>query len=233
VHLCRLLIGALAIGAAFTLGACGGQPTASRQSLVKSHPTIGLRARLTPWRLPFPVAGEVALAQRGRLLVIGGLDSSGASSESILALDPRTGDVRDRGALVQPTHDAAGAVLGGNAFVFGGETASGQSTDVIQEVVPRAGRTRIVASLPTATDHAAAVAFGDRIYVLGGDVAGIASRQIVLFDPLANRVRRISQLPLAVADAAVVRSGAGAYLLGGLGTGQTPSSRVIRLTPGG
>jgi hypothetical protein len=73
------------------------------------------------------VAGEVALAQRGRLLVIGGLDSSGASSESILALDPRTGDVRDRGALVQPTHDAAGAVLGGNAFVFGGGESSSYS----------------------------------------------------------------------------------------------------------
>jgi hypothetical protein len=324
VHVRRLFVGALAIGAAFTLGACGSQRTARRQSPVKSHSTIGLRARLTPWRLPFPVAGEVALAQRGRLLVIGGLDSSGASSDSILALDPHSGEVRDRGTLVQPTHDAAGAVLGGIAFifgggesssysgveeltpgnpagligslptarsdlaaatiagrayviggydgttlasevlatsdgrrfhpvaqlrvpvrypavaaarsrlfVFGGETTSGQSTDVIQEVDPRAGRTRVVASLATAIDHAAAVAFGDRIYVLGGDVAGIASRQIVFFDPVTDRVRRVSKLPLAVADAAVVRSGAGAYLLGGLGTGQTPSSRAIRLTPGG
>ena len=319
-----LLIGALAIGAAFTLGACGGQRSASRQSPVKSHSPIGLRARLTPWRLPSPVAGEVALAQRGRLLVIGGLDSSGASSDSVLSLDPRTGDARDQGVLVQPTHDAAGAVLGGNAFVFGGgesssytgveeltsgnspqlignlptarsdlaaatlagrayvmggydgttlasdvlatsdgrrfhsvaqlqvpvrypavatarsrlfvfggERASSQSTDVVQEIDPRAGRTRIVASLPTPTDHAAAVAFGDRIYLLGGDVGGVANRQIVFFDPVANRVRRIGQLPLAVADAAVVRSGASAYLLGGLGTGQTPSSRAIRLTPGG
>ncbi len=50
---------------------------------------------------------------------------------------------------------------------------------------------------------------------------------------MTDRVRRVSKLPLAVADAAVVRSGAGAYLLGGLGTGQTPSSRPIRLTPGG
>jgi hypothetical protein len=270
------------------------------------------------------VAGEVALAQPGRLLVIGGLDSSGASSDSVLALDPRTGEVRDREALVQPTHDAAGAVLGGNAFLFGGgetssytgveeltsghspelignlptarsdlaattiagrayvvggydgttlasdvlatsdgrrfhpvaqlrvpvrypavatarsrlfvlggETASSQSTDVVQEVDPRAGRTRIVASLPNPVDHAVAVAFGSRIYVLGGDVGGIASRQIVFFDPVVDRVRRIGQLPLAVADAAVVRSGAGAYLLGGLGGGQTPSSRAIRLTPGG
>jgi hypothetical protein len=306
------------------LGACGGQRSANPQSGVKSHSPIGLRAQLTPWRLPSAVAGEVALAQRGRLLVIGGLDPSGASSDSILAIDPRTGDVRDRGALVQPTHDAAGAVLGGNAFVFGGgesssytgvekltsgnppelignlptarsdlaaatiagraylvggydgstlasdvlatgdgrrfqpvaqlrvpvrypavatargrlfvfggETASGQSTDVVQEVDPRAGRTRIVASLPAAIDHAAAVAFGDRIYVLGGYVGGVASRQIVFFDPVANRVPRIGQLPLAVADAAIVRSGAGAYLIGGLGTGQTPSSLAIRLSPGG
>jgi hypothetical protein len=324
VRVRRLPITTLAIGAAFTLGACTGQGEVTRTSPAHGHSTIGLRARSTPWRLPVPVAGEVALAQRGRLLVIGGLDSSGASSDGILALDPRTGDVRDRGTLVQPTHDAAGAVLGGNAFVFGGgesssysgveeltpgspprligslptarsdlaattiggrayllggydgttlasdvlatsngrrfhpvarlrvpvrypavaaarsrlfvfggETASGQSTDVIQEVVPRAGQTRIVASLPAATDHAAAVAFGDRIYVLGGDVAGIASRKIVFFDPVADRVRRLGQLPLAVADAAIVRSGPGAYLLGGLGTEQTPSSRVIRLTPGG
>ena len=320
----RLLITTLAIGAAFTLGACTGQRAVAPRSAVNSHSPIGLRTRSTPWRLPVPVAGEVALAQRGRLLVIGGLDSSGASSDRILALDPRTGGVRDRGTLVQPTHDAAGAVLGGNAFVFGGgesssysgveeltpgnppgligslptarsdlaattsggrayvmggydgttlasdvlatsdgrrfhpvaqlrvpvrypavaaarsrlfvfggERTSGQSTDVVQEVVPRTGRTRIVASLPVATDHAAAVAFGDRIYVLGGNVGGIASRQIVFFDPVADRVRRLSQLPLAVADAAVVRSGASGYLLGGLGTGQTPSSRVIRLTPGG
>ena len=320
----RLLIGALAIGATLTVGACGGQRAASRESPVERHSTIGLRARSTPWRLPSPVAAEVALAQRGRLLVIGGLDPSGASNDSILALDPRTGEVRDREALVQPTHDAAGAVLGGHAFVFGGgesssysgvekltsgtspqligslptarsdlaattiagrayvvggydgttlasdvlatsdgrrfhpvaqlrvpvrypavatarsrlfvfggETASGQPTNVIQEVDPRAGRTRIVASLPTAIDHAAAVAFGDRIYVLGGDVAGFPSRQIIFFDPVAERVRRVGQLPLAVADAAVVRSGAGAYLLGGMGTGQTPSSRAIHLTPGG
>src|SRR5205809_1082662 len=113
----------LAASVAPSIAGCGGgggdssNPHASSRST--SHvPT--LVARLTPWRLPGPVSGEVVLSARGRLLLIGGLDSAGASTSGVSSIDPDTGEARPVGTLAMPLHDAAGALLHRRVFVFGG-----------------------------------------------------------------------------------------------------------------
>src|SRR5206468_2196574 len=76
---------------------------------------------LLPWKLRAPLSREVAVAGlRGRLLVLGGLTSGGASASGVFAVNPATGSVRAAGALARPLHDAAGVSLGGRDLIFGG-----------------------------------------------------------------------------------------------------------------
>src|SRR5512133_25715 len=101
----------LACALALALGGCGagGAAQPAPPAGPAAQAPTGLRARLLGWHLPAPVAGESVLALSGRLLVIGGLDAGGASSDAILAIDPTSGSLRGEGRLAQPTHDAAAA----------------------------------------------------------------------------------------------------------------------------
>ena len=72
-----------------------------------------------PYQLPAAVSREVVLPGAGGLLIAGGLTPSGASTNTVIALDPVTGATRRPAAWPQATHDAAGLALGGRTFVLG------------------------------------------------------------------------------------------------------------------
>ncbi len=207
----RLIAAATAIAAAIAFGACGSHGDRSSSTSAGAGSPTGLRAQLAPWRLPVPVAAGVALAQPGRLLMIGGLDSSGASSDQVLAIDPRTGAGRDQGTLMQPTHDAAGAVIGGRAFVFGGGESISYSG--VEELPP--GRpAALIGSLPTARSDLAATTIGRRAYLLGGyDGATLASDVLTTGD--GRGFRTIARLRDPVRYPAAAAAGGRLFAFGG------------------
>ena len=110
-------------------------------------------------RLPGPLHGATAAVSGDRLLVIGGADRADVSTNSVLALDPRTGRVSPAGTLLEPLHDSAAASLGGRTLVFGGGATT--SYDTVQELSPR-GSARQVGRLPTVLSDLSAVIMAGR-----------------------------------------------------------------------
>jgi len=74
--------------------------------------------------LPAPVAHAPLVALGHRLLLVGGTDSSGAATRSILAIDPARGTVARAGTLPVPLADAAAVAVGRRAYVVGGGPAA-------------------------------------------------------------------------------------------------------------
>jgi hypothetical protein len=64
--------------------------------------------------------------------------TSGDHTASILAVDPRSGAVRQVGQLPQPLSDPAVLTDGGRATVIGGETAAGPQGEILR-LSPRLG----------------------------------------------------------------------------------------------
>ncbi len=218
---------AVTVGVALAFAGCGhGSSAAQRASAKRSSPVV-VRARLTRWLLPAPVTGEVALASQGRLLVIGGLDSSGSSGDGVVSIDPATGDVRTQGSLAQPTHDAAGAVLGRSAFVFGGGEATSYSG--VEELAPgrQAG---LVGSLPAARSDLGAATIAGRVYLLGGyDGATLAADVLATGD--GRRFHRIAGLPVPVRYPAVAAAGGRVFAFGGEGANGAATDAIQEVVP--
>ncbi len=98
-----------------------------------------------PYQLPSGLAREVVLPAGPDLLLAGGLTRGSTSTAAVRRLNPSTGGTVRLGRLTVPTHDAAGATLGGRAYVFGGGEQS--STATVQEITAN----RITAAHGTAT----------------------------------------------------------------------------------
>jgi len=220
-HLAPLLC-----AAALAVSGCGAGSSAGRRVASGAAPPSRLQARLLAARLPVALAGESALASGGRLLVIGGLQSDGSSSDAIIALDPRTGASRQQGTLAQPTHDAAAASLGGHQLLFGGGQTASYSG--VEELGAQGGR--LVGSLPAPRSDLAAATVGARAYLLGGyDGATLASDVLATED--GRRFDRVARLPVPVRYPAVATLAGRVYAFGGERSSGRPTDAIQRIDP--
>jgi hypothetical protein len=148
--------------------------------------------------------------------VIGGADRADVSTDTVLALDPRTGKVSSGGTLVHAMHDAAAAAIGGRTLVFGGGAATG--FDTVQELVP-GGAAHQIGRLPVAASDLSAVSSGGAAYVLGGyDGQGAVASVFRTTD--GRSFTRVAQLPTPVRYTAAAAIGNRVYAFGGeLSTG--------------
>ena len=211
----------LAVALSLLVGACtgggrddtprgmGATPAATRPA--GSTKGTVLVASPAPWRLPGPLSRAVALPDGGGVLLVGGLDRSGASSRQVLRLDLAGGTASPAGRLAAPVHDAAGALLGGRAFVFGG--GARQTIADVQAVVP-GGAAALAGRLPAPRSDLAAVTVAGRTYLVGG-YDGQAPSRTVLATGDGTRFRAIAQLPQGVRYPAVAADGRIVYVFGG------------------
>src|SRR5205823_7377948 len=115
----------LTLAAACSASTGRPRPPATHAAARPATPPPSARAAMAlqitpaPYQLPSPVAREVVLARGSDLLIAGGLGLASASTDKTSLLNPVTGRVTRAGRLAQPTHDAAGAILAGQAYVFG------------------------------------------------------------------------------------------------------------------
>jgi hypothetical protein len=175
---------------------------------------------LLPWRLPAPLSREVAApGPRGRLLLLGGLRSGGASTGGVLAVNPATGHARAAGALARPLHDAAGTLLRGHELIFGGGAQASVAT--VQEFNPpapgrAAGRVTatVTGALPAARSDAASVTIGDTGYLLAG-YTGTRADAEVLATSDGRSFRAVAALPVPVRYPAVAALGGTIFAFGG------------------
>ena len=187
-----------------------------------------MEAGLLPWRLAVPLSREVVVPRGGGdgLVVLGGLDSGSSSTSSVAALDTRDGRLLPDGALVQPTHDAAVAELGGRVFVIGG----GSATPARSIQIERDGKSVSGGALASARADASAVTVGHTAYVVGG-YDGSAMDAEVVGTTDGRSYRPLAALPVPVRYPAVAALGSRIYVFGGLEVNGHPSRAVQLVNP--
>ena len=176
-------------------------------------PLVPKRLHVEPLRndLPAPISGEALAATDQGLLVIGGLDQAGASTDTVLALDPANGKTEAAGSLVEPLHDLAATTVGGLTLAFGGGSATTVAS--VEEIVPGASG-RLVGQLPRPASDLSAVTVGSRAYVVGG-YDGAQALGDVLVTKDGSSFNRVAELPVPVRYAAVAELGGVLYAFGG------------------
>jgi hypothetical protein len=179
-------------------------------------PPPALQVTPAPYQLPWTVSREVVLRSGSDLVVAGGLNAQSASTDAETLLDPVTGATRSLGRLASPTHDAAGAVLGGRSFVFGGGSATSVST--VQAISLPGGAASLAGRLPSPRSDVSSVTSGTHAYLVGG-FDGSSYLPGVLATADGSRFTTVARLAVAVRYAAVAATGSQIWVFGG----QTPS----------
>lgn len=189
-------------------------PAATAKKAPASTPAV--EAGLMPWKLPAPLSRMVALpGSGGTITVAGGLNPNQSSSATVYSIDPATGTVSTAGALADPVHDGAGAVIGGKDFVFGG----GSPTTVATVLdFPGTGTGAVSGQLPAPRSDDSAITVGATTYILGG-YTGSAPDAAVLATTDGVHFSTVTTLPVPVRYAAVAQAGGQIYVFGGLTVG--------------
>jgi hypothetical protein len=162
--------------------------------------------------LPSPVSREVVVATAsGALWVLGGLDAAGSTVATTYLLNPGDGAVEATAPLAEPTHDAAGALVGADALIVGGGAAA--PAGAVQFVAPERS-VQVVAQLGSARADARAVTIGRVTYVLGG-YSGQSMDSEVLETTDGRSWRVVTKLPVPVRYPTLAVVGRAIDVLGG------------------
>jgi hypothetical protein len=169
-----------------------------------------------PFRLPEPLQREVAASNGGSVLVAGGLDSAGSSTDGLILIDRSSGAVRRIGTMPSAFHDAAGTIIGGRLFVFGGGQAAG--TDVVQSIGVSGSGGAVAGRLPSPVSDLGAAMAGSTVVLVGG-YDGTAYQRTVFATSNGTAFRSVATLPVGLRYAAVAAVGRSVIVAGGLSPG--------------
>lgn len=202
-------------------------PTAATTSSVQADapPPVPkhLQVKRLPQGLPLALSGEALTASQRGLLVIGGLDQTGVSTDGVYELDPKTGKTTEAGSLANPLHDlAAATVSGGTTLAFGGGSATTVSS--VQEIVT-GGTSRLVGQLPSPASDLSALAVGPRAYVVAG-YDGTEALGDVLATEDGSKFHRVAVLSVPVRYTALVELGGTLFAFGGEKSDGTDSRAI-------
>jgi hypothetical protein len=194
------------------------RPSAARAG---HTPWAPLNIRATRFPLSAPIERTVAAAWRRKILIAGGLDASGQSVAGVFSFDPSTGALHSIGALPQPVHDAAGAMIGGRLYVFGGGAAS--SSDAVQTFDPAGRRGSIAARLPRPLSDVVSAQINGVTYLVGG-FDGNVPRTEILATGDGRHFTLAGRLPVGLRYPAVVADGGKLLVAGGQAAGGLSSA---------
>jgi hypothetical protein len=127
--------------------------------------------------LPAPVQRAVAVLDGRSIIIAGGLDAAGRSTNGVFRFDPGSGRLTPLGTLPQPFHDAAAAVIGRRLFVFGGGATAGDST--VQLFDLRMHRGSVAGNLPRPLSDLVSATIGRTVYIVGGFDNSAPRREIL------------------------------------------------------
>ena len=165
-----------------------------------------------PYQLPSGLAREVVLPAGPGLLLAGGLTPRSTSTAAVRRLNPSTGSTIRVGRLTVPTHDAAGATLGGRIYVFGGGEQSSVAT--VQQITAAHGTATVAGWLPRPRSDLVAVTRDGTAYLLGG-YDGASYDATVLATRDGRRFSVAARLPVPVRYPAVAAAGGQLWVFGG------------------
>jgi len=117
--------------------------------------------------LPSGLRYAAIAAARGRVLVAGGISSSGPVA-AVRLFDPVTQQVTHLAQLPVPLAHAAAVALGGMFYVIGGQDAAGRPLRSVFEVDPATGHVRTLAPLGLPVSDAGVATIGSTAWLIGG-----------------------------------------------------------------
>jgi hypothetical protein len=176
--------------------------------------------------LPAAVQDAAAVSlDRGRLVLLGGVDAADASTPSIVVL--AQGSVLRQDSLPEPQHDAQAARLGPYIYVFGGGVVS--SFNHILRYDPSTGSVVQAGQLPTPASDVAVARMGGTAYIVGGYDGTHWLDTILAWHP-GIPARLAGRLPFGLRYAAVAAGGNRLIIAGGTTTGGV-SDAVLSFDP--
>jgi N-acetylneuraminic acid mutarotase len=222
--------------AAVALSACGGSggPSTSTHKSASAHrgskgrPAVLSSLSAAPiGSLPAAVEdAAVAPVSNGRLALLGGIDSSQTSTDSILLLNGASAS--QQGTLPNPQHDAQAATLGPDVYVFGGGQLS--SYDHILRYDPSTGGSSQAGALPAPASDVAVVSIGNTAYIIGGYTGASWLDTIVAWTP-GSGPRVVARLPAGLRYAAVAVAGNRIIIAGGTAPSDTSTDAILSFDP--
>jgi N-acetylneuraminic acid mutarotase len=217
------------------LAACSAGPGPSSHRSAAAAPSthqaapspsaaVPLSVQVTPaaYQLPSGISREVVLPSGGNLLIIGGLNQRSVTTRTITQLNPVTGRTTHAGHLAAASHDAAGAVLGGQPYLFGGGVAASLAT---VQSLRNGGAATVAGQLPRPRSDLSSVTLSGTAYLIGG-YDGATYDRAVLATANGSAFHTVARLPVPVRYAAVAGTGGQIYVFGGQTT--AGPSRVIQ-----
>jgi N-acetylneuraminic acid mutarotase len=213
-----------------TTGSAADSPnagaTASAPAPATTVHNAPLVAATASWRLDRAWSRAIVLNDHDTLLVYSGLDAAKRSLSRVVRIDSGTGKLEDLPKLPRVLHDAAGALLTGNALLVGGGEQESGTRAVTAVTGP--GAPKDLGQLPQPRSDVAATTVGDTVYVVGG-YDGTRLTPTVLASADGRSFTSVGDLPTPVRYPAVITSGDGQiYVFGGkTATGQTDDIQRI------
>jgi hypothetical protein len=199
--------------------------SAKRPSVHVAVPPVSERRTITvrslPYQLAAPVQREIAVAAAGRVLIAGGLDAAGRSTNGVFRLELSSGRLTSLGSVPQAFHDAAGALLGQRLFVFGGGAA--QSSASVQQFDLRTRRGTIASQLPRALSDLSSATLANTVYLVGGYDGRIPRREIYRTTD-GRHFTLAGRLPVGLRYAAVAAVGTSLVVAGGVSSSGATAS---------
>ena len=174
-------------------------------------------------QLPAPVQRAVAVNDGKQILIAGGLDANGTSTNGVFAYSPQTGHIAQVGTVPQAFHDAAGAMIGKDLFVFGG--GSTESSDAVQSFDPSTGKGTVRGHLPMALSDLTGATIGHTVYLVGG-WNGTSPQPTVWSTTDGTHFTKVATLPAGVRYPAVAAVGSNLVVAGGELASGSESTRV-------
>ncbi len=205
-------------------------PTTFEPGKAKTHPAGFIpvvEAGLLPWGLAAPLSRMVVEPSvASQLTILGGYDGN-ASAAGVYDLDTTNGGLKLVGDLAIPTHDAAGAVIGGRDVIFGGGDVNSDAE--VQALTPGPGKPTAAAIglLPDSRSDCFAVSIGGSVYVVGG-YDGSSGDPTVLATTDGRSFTSVATLALPVRYPAVAALGGNIYVIGGEAVGGADNGTAVR-----
>jgi hypothetical protein len=230
----RIGLAVIAVALAIVLAACGtSSPSTSATSAPAAATAKHRRASLPAGplhatgslTLPAARSGIAASVLGGRIIVSGGLDDAGISTDTVLGIDS-AGRTSTLAALPVPVHDAASAVLAGRLVLFGGGQSEG--SDRIVQVHP--GAPHLLGNLPQPLSDLTATTIGSTAYVAGGWNGADTNRNIYAVSR-AGSVSPCASIPQGVRYPAVGAVGGRLIIAGGETASGSPTADAWSFDP--
>jgi hypothetical protein len=190
--------------------------------------TSPIRSRSAGYRLPAPVQRAVAVGSGSGIVIAGGLDAAGASTNGVFRLDPSSGHLTRLGTVPEPFHDAAAGLIGTKLFIFGGGSSHSSSSVQSFDLTSRTGS--VVAHLALPLSDVASAAIGGTIYLVGG-YDDHSPRPEIYATTDGTHFRVAGRLPRGLRYPAVTASGGRLVIAGGTLASGAPSTAIYAFDP--